>query len=164
MRTDAGAIFSYYALVLRQPSNKLGWHIARSSSRDPNCLSLLEPQLRLWKLNRYCGSPRRIRLRMGWAIATDGMRPCDSRSQARGEEDDMLILTRRIGETVMVGDDVSITVLGVKGNQVRLGINAPKSIAVHREEIYERIKNEGTSRVEPSTIHSDRTSSASKEF
>ena len=54
----------------------------------------------------------------------------------------MLILTRRVGETVMIGDDVTITVLGVKGNQVRLGINAPKSVAVHREEIYERIKRE----------------------
>ena len=54
----------------------------------------------------------------------------------------MLILTRRAGETVMVGNDVTITVLGVKGNQVRIGINAPKDIAVHREEIYERIQNE----------------------
>ena len=52
----------------------------------------------------------------------------------------MLILTRRVGETVMIGDDVTITVLGVKGNQVRVGINAPKSVAVHREEIYERTK------------------------
>ena len=54
----------------------------------------------------------------------------------------MLILTRRVGETVMIGDEVTITVLGVKGNQVRVGISAPKSIAVHREEIYERIKRE----------------------
>ena len=54
----------------------------------------------------------------------------------------MLILTRRAGETVMVGSDVTITVLGVKGNQVRIGINAPKHIAVHREEIYERIQSE----------------------
>ena len=54
----------------------------------------------------------------------------------------MLILTRRVGETLMVGDDVTVTVLGVKGNQVRIGVNAPKSVAVHREEIYERIKRE----------------------
>ncbi|MGC8517669.1 MAG: carbon storage regulator CsrA [Steroidobacteraceae bacterium] len=54
----------------------------------------------------------------------------------------MLILTRRVGETVMIGDEVTITVLGVKGNQVRIGINAPKHVAVHREEIYERIKRE----------------------
>jgi carbon storage regulator len=54
----------------------------------------------------------------------------------------MLILTRRVGETVMIGNDVTVTVLGVKGNQVRIGINAPKNVAVHREEIYERIKRE----------------------
>ena len=54
----------------------------------------------------------------------------------------MLILTRRVGETLMIGDDVAVTVLGVKGNQVRIGINAPKDIAVHRGEIYERIKAE----------------------
>ena len=52
----------------------------------------------------------------------------------------MLILTRRVGETIMIGDDVTATILGVKGNQVRIGINAPKSVAVHREEIYERIQ------------------------
>ncbi|HNP37480.1 MAG TPA: carbon storage regulator CsrA [Woeseiaceae bacterium] len=54
----------------------------------------------------------------------------------------MLILTRRAGETVMIGSDVTITVLGVKGNQVRIGVNAPKDVAVHREEIYERIQSE----------------------
>lgn len=54
----------------------------------------------------------------------------------------MLILTRRISESIIIGDDVKITVLGVKGNQVRLGVDAPKTISVHREEIYERIKNE----------------------
>lgn len=54
----------------------------------------------------------------------------------------MLILTRRIGETLVIGDDVNITVLGVKGNQVRLGINAPKDVSVHREEIYLRIQQE----------------------
>jgi carbon storage regulator len=54
----------------------------------------------------------------------------------------MLILTRRVGETLMIGDSVSVTVLGVKGNQVRIGINAPKDVAVHREEIYQRIKRE----------------------
>lgn len=52
----------------------------------------------------------------------------------------MLVLTRRVGETLMVGDDVTATVLGVKGNQIRIGINAPREVAVHREEIYERIK------------------------
>jgi len=54
----------------------------------------------------------------------------------------MLILTRRVGETLMIGDEVTVTVLGVKGNQVRIGVNAPKEVAVRREEIYERIKRE----------------------
>ena len=54
----------------------------------------------------------------------------------------MLILTRRTNETLMIGDDIKITVLYVKGNQVRIGIDAPNDIAVHREEIYERIQNE----------------------
>ncbi len=54
----------------------------------------------------------------------------------------MLILTRRVGETLMVGDDVTVTVLGVKGNQVRIGVDAPKDVAVHREEIYQRIQSE----------------------
>ncbi|PHS59771.1 MAG: carbon storage regulator [Alcanivorax sp.] len=54
----------------------------------------------------------------------------------------MLILTRRIGETLKIGDDVDVTILGVKGNQVRIGVNAPSKVAVHREEIYIRIKDE----------------------
>jgi carbon storage regulator len=59
------------------------------------------------------------------------------------EEERMLILTRRVGETVVIGDDIEITVLGVKGNQVRIGVKAPRDVAVHREEILERIRREG---------------------
>jgi len=55
----------------------------------------------------------------------------------------MLILTRRVGETLMIGDSVTVTVLGVKGNQVRVGITAPKDVAVHREEIFQRLQKDG---------------------
>ncbi|EGV30653.1 MULTISPECIES: carbon storage regulator CsrA [Thiorhodococcus] len=66
----------------------------------------------------------------------------------------MLILTRRVGETLMVGDEVTVTVLGVKGNQVRIGVNAPRDVAVHREEIYERIKREQAEAGEGASVES----------
>ena len=66
----------------------------------------------------------------------------------------MLILTRRVGESLMIGDEVNVTVLGIRGNQVRIGVDAPKDVAVHREEIYERIQQEKTDQV-PSTEETD---------
>jgi len=59
----------------------------------------------------------------------------------------MLILTRRVGESLMIGDEVNVTVLGIKGNQVRIGVNAPKDVSVHREEIYQRIQQENSDKV-----------------
>ena len=72
----------------------------------------------------------------------------------------MLILTRRVGETLMVGDDVSVTVLGVKGNQVRIGVNAPREVQVHREEIYQRIQLEKAAANEPASVGKEANSSA----
>ena len=63
----------------------------------------------------------------------------------------MLILTRRVGETVMIGDEIAVTVLGVKGNQVRIGVTAPRSVSVHRQEIYERIRKERGESASPDT-------------
>ena len=67
---------------------------------------------------------------------------CNDRAASAVNGGGMLILTRRVGETLMIGDQVTVTVLGVKGNQVRIGINAPKDLAVHREEIFQRIRRE----------------------
>jgi len=64
------------------------------------------------------------------------------------EDEGMLILTRRVGETVVIGNEIEVTVLGVKGNQVRIGVKAPRDVAVHREEILERIKREGDDSVQ----------------
>jgi carbon storage regulator len=85
-------------------------------------------------------SPRQKKRKFSDGAFAAGFEP--HRCKCKGGDKKMLILTRRVGETVMIGNDVTVTVLGVKGNQVRVGINAPKTVAVHREEIFERIKRE----------------------
>ena len=68
----------------------------------------------------------------------------------------MLILTRRIGESLRIGDEVSVTVLGIKGSQVRIGVNAPKSVSVHREEVYDRINDESSKNSDNAEENSDK--------
>ena len=75
----------------------------------------------------------------------------------------MLILTRRAGETVLIGDDIIVKVLGVKGNQVRIGIDAPKNVAVHREEIYERIQKEHEAGTNPQSVRASKITEESAE-
>ena len=71
----------------------------------------------------------------------------------------MLILTRRIGETVVIGDDISVTILGVKGNQIRVGISAPKNVSVHREEVYRKLKSEAPAQKPKISLVSGRATS-----
>jgi carbon storage regulator len=90
-------------------------------------------------VRQVLGSAGKIAHGGGFASAIRFQQYCGESCQ----ETRMLILTRRVGESLMIGSEVTFTVLGVKGNQVRVGINAPKDVAVHREEIFERIKREG---------------------
>jgi carbon storage regulator len=83
-----------------------------------------------------------IRARPLFNMTATAMECIGGRTASTVKGGGMLILTRRVGETLMIGDQVTVTVLGVKGNQVRIGINAPKDLAVHREEIFQRIRRE----------------------